>query len=80
MGKKAERKNAAPYNLTRKAELNRKRDTVAFIDPQQGPTAKNLTWKTSASGRKKAVPSGRPYFYFYCPALPGSCRHACFSV
>lgn len=51
MKKKEERKNAAPYNMTRKEELDRLRGTVEFIDPEKGPTHKGKV--TDNRGNKK---------------------------
>jgi hypothetical protein len=50
MKKREEQKNAAPYNLTRKEDLNRVRGTVEFIDPEKGPENKG---KNSGRGKGK---------------------------
>jgi hypothetical protein len=51
MKKREEEKNTAPSNLTRKEDLNRVRGTVAFIDPEKGPTHKGKP--TGSRGNKK---------------------------
>lgn len=51
MKKREEQKNAAPYNMTRKEDLNRVRGTVEFIDPEKGPTHKGKV--TGNRGNKK---------------------------
>ena len=51
MKKKEAGKNAAPYNKTRKEDLNRLRGTIEFIDPEKGPTHKGKGLPDKGDGR-----------------------------
>ena len=44
-------KKAAPFNKTRKEDLNRVRGTIEFMDPEKGPTHKSKM--TDTEGNKK---------------------------